>query len=87
MKLENAEEVIDLSKYLNRDVYIIGGAKTFEAFAEVIEQWVVTTVPDEVKGADTFMPRNFLDDFEGRRDKRSRRRPASKDPAPKVKLV
>jgi dihydrofolate reductase len=63
MKLENADEVIDLSKYLNRNVYIIGGAKTFEAFAEVIERWVVTTVPDEVNGADTFMPKDFLAGF------------------------
>jgi dihydrofolate reductase len=63
MKLTSADEVIDLAKYLNRDVYIIGGAKTFEAFADAIERWIVTTVPDDVDGADTFMPENFLDGF------------------------
>ena len=30
MKLSSKDEVIELSKYLNRDVFIIGGAKTFD---------------------------------------------------------
>jgi len=63
MKLESVAEVMDLSKYLNRDVYIIGGAKVFEAFASEIDKWIVTTVPDDVEGADTFMPENFLNGF------------------------
>src|SRR5882762_4648223 len=38
MKLSNVEEVIEISKYLNRDVFIIGGAKTYEAFADLIDK-------------------------------------------------
>jgi dihydrofolate reductase len=64
MKLENAAEAVELSQYLNRDVYIIGGAKTYEAFADDIVKWIVTEVPDEAEGADTFMPADFLDGFE-----------------------
>jgi dihydrofolate reductase len=64
MKLEDATEVVDLANYLTRDVYIIGGAKTYEAFADNIVKWIVTMVPDEVEGADTFMPEDFLEGFE-----------------------
>jgi dihydrofolate reductase len=64
MKLDDADEVIELSKYLNRDVYIIGGAKTYKAFADVIDKWIVTVVPETIEGADTFMDKDFLDGFE-----------------------
>ena len=64
MKLAERDEVLDLAKYLNRDVYIIGGAKTYVEFADVIDKWIVTTVPDDVEDADTFMPENFLNGFE-----------------------
>jgi dihydrofolate reductase len=61
--LRSKEETLALSNYLNCDVFIIGGAKTFETFADVIEKWVVTEVPLSVEDADTFMPKNFLDGF------------------------
>ncbi len=64
MKLSSVDEVVELSKLLVKDVFIIGGARTFESFADVIEKWIVTFVPDEIKDADTFIPRNFLDGFE-----------------------
>jgi dihydrofolate reductase len=64
MQLASFEEVVELSKYLNRDIYIIGGAKTYEAFADVIDKWLVTEVPIDVPDADVFMPGDFLDDFE-----------------------
>ena len=57
------DQVIEIAKYVKNHVYIIGGAEVFAAFADSIEKWVVTTVPDEVTDADTFMPRNFLEDF------------------------
>ena len=63
MRLGRKDEVITLSHYLNGDVYIIGGAKTYEAFAEVIDKWIVTHVPINVTDADTFMPDGFLDGF------------------------
>jgi dihydrofolate reductase len=64
MRLSSKDEVLDLARYLNRDVYIMGGAKTYAEFADVIEKWIVTEVPLIVEDADTFIPRDFLDGFE-----------------------
>lgn len=64
MRLSSKEEILDLAQYLNRDVFIIGGAKVYAEFADVIEKWIVTYVPDEATDADTFMPRDFLAGFE-----------------------
>lgn len=58
------EEVLALSKNLNHDLFIIGGAKTFESFADVTEKWIVTEIPLSVEDADVFMPRDFLDNFD-----------------------
>ena len=64
MRLSDKDEILDLAKYLDRDVYIIGGSKTYAEFADVIEKWIVTEVPVTVEDADTFMPADFLDGFE-----------------------
>ena len=61
--MRSSEEVIALSNYLNCDVFIIGGAKTFENFSGLIEKWIVTEVPLNIEDADTFMPTDFLDGF------------------------
>ncbi len=58
------EEVLNCAKDSNRDLFIIGGAKTFESFADAIEKWIVTEIPETVEGADVFMPRDFLARFE-----------------------
>jgi len=63
MRLSDKDEVLDLAQYLTRDIYIIGGAEVFKSFADHIEKWFVTDVPDDVVEADVFMPENFLDDF------------------------
>ena len=62
--LRSKTEVLALAKYLKGDLFIIGGAKTYQNFADVIEKWIVTEVPDEAKDADTFMPPDFLIEFE-----------------------
>ncbi|HEV7700956.1 MAG TPA: dihydrofolate reductase [Pyrinomonadaceae bacterium] len=49
---------------LETDLYVIGGAEVFNAFAGDINKWIVTDVPIDVADADTFMPANFLDGFE-----------------------
>ncbi len=64
MRLSTKDEILDLARYLNRDVYIIGGAQTYAEFADVIEKWIVTFVPEEIVGADVFIPKNFLDGFD-----------------------
>jgi dihydrofolate reductase len=63
-KLTTTDEVIKFSKQADKDVFIIGGAKTYEAFADAIDQWIVTEVPDDVPDADTFIAENTFDDFE-----------------------
>lgn len=62
--LRSVEEVLALSKYLNGDLFIIGGAETYKNFAVAIEKWIVTEIPVTVEDADAFMPKEFLDDFE-----------------------
>ena len=61
--LRSREEVIALSQYLKSDLFIIGGAKTFEAFADSVDEWIVTRIPETVGGADVYMPSDFLDSF------------------------
>ena len=62
--LRSREEVLSLAKYLNGDLFIIGGAKTYENFVGVIERWIITDIPESVEDADTFMPEKFLNSFE-----------------------
>jgi len=62
--LRSKAEVLTLANYLNCDLFIIGGADTYKNFADVIEKWIVTEIPAEVVDADTFMPKDFLDNFE-----------------------
>ncbi|HEX8286647.1 MAG TPA: dihydrofolate reductase [Pyrinomonadaceae bacterium] len=60
----SVKEVLALSKYLNCDLFIIGGAQTYQNFADVIDKWIVTEIPETVEDADTFMPKDFLNNFE-----------------------
>lgn len=62
--LRSKAEVLALAGYLNCDLFIIGGANTYENFADAIQKWIVTEIPLAVEDADTFMPRDFLDGFE-----------------------
>lgn len=61
--IRSKEEVLALAKYLNCDLFIIGGAETYKNFADVIEKWFVTEIPESIEDADAFMPPNFLSAF------------------------
>lgn len=61
--LRNRDDVLELAKKLDGDVFVIGGSRTYETFAEDIEKWYVTEVPISVEDADTFMPPDFLNGF------------------------
>jgi dihydrofolate reductase len=61
--LRDKQSVLSLAPYLACHLFIIGGKQIFEAFAQEIEEWIVTEVPLAVEGADTFMPRDFLQGF------------------------
>src|SRR5688572_17889544 len=45
--LRSEKEAIDLTKFLNCDLFVIGGAKTFAEFADHVDAWIVTHVPVE----------------------------------------
>lgn len=62
--MRGVESVLALKNYLSGDLFVIGGARTYEAFRDVMDKWIVTEVPLEVEGADTFMPETFLDGFQ-----------------------
>ena len=62
--LRGVEETLVLSKYLSGDLFIIGGASTYENFADAIDEWIVTEIPETIEDADTFMPQDFLNAFE-----------------------
>lgn len=64
LKVGSKAEALELAKYLAVDTFIIGGAKTYAEFADVIHEWVVTFVPEIIEGADTFIDKDFLDGFE-----------------------
>lgn len=57
------DDLLAFTKTLETDVFIVGGSRTYETFADVIEKWYVTEIPLVVEDADTFMPRDFLDGF------------------------
>ena len=62
--MKDVHEVLDFAGTLNGYLFVIGGAKVYEAFLPHVDRWLVTEVPLSVEDADTFMPRNFLDGFE-----------------------
>ena len=63
-RLPTVQSVVALAKTLTTDLFVIGGAKTYEAFLPHIDQWIVTEIPLSVEQADTFVPADFLDGFE-----------------------
>jgi dihydrofolate reductase len=62
--MRSKEEVLNLASHHDRDIFIIGGSRTFESFTDEIEKWFVTEIPLVVEDADVFMPTDFLDGFD-----------------------
>lgn len=61
--VRSKEEVFEINKYLGCDLFIIGGAQTYESFADSIDKWIITKIPITVPDADVFMPHDFLEAF------------------------
>lgn len=57
------KELLEFIKKAEKDVYIIGGASIYTLFADDIEKWLVTEIPQTVADADVKMKRDFLDGF------------------------
>jgi dihydrofolate reductase len=64
MVMKDVEAVLEFARTIDQHLFVMGGAHVYESFLPFIERWVVTEVPLNVEGADTFMPANFLDGFE-----------------------
>ena len=62
--LSDVDAVLSLNESLTTDLFVIGGAQVYEAFLPRIEKWIITEVPLTVKGADTFMPQGYLENFD-----------------------
>ncbi len=55
--------VLAMEKQIKGDLFVIGGEQVYRSFIPHIDKWLVTEVPLEVKGADTFVPENYLEGF------------------------
>jgi len=64
IRLPTVASVLTLAQTLTTDLFVVGGAKVYEAFLPHIERWIVTEIPLSVADADTFMPASFLEGFE-----------------------
>lgn len=62
--MRDVDSVLEFSRGRYEHLFVMGGAKVYEAFLPHIDRWIVTEVPLSVEGADTFMPPNFLEGFE-----------------------
>lgn len=62
--LRDVASVLRHARDLKSDLFVIGGAKVYESFMQHVDRWIVTEVPLAVEGADTFMPKDFLESFE-----------------------
>lgn len=62
--LQNKESVLEIAKFLKGDIFIIGGSTIYQEFADMIDKWFVTEIPQTVEDADAYMPNDFLKDFE-----------------------
>lgn len=61
--LKHKADVVNVAKYLKDDVFIIGGAQIYDEFADHIDRWIITRIPEIVEDADVFFNNNFLTSF------------------------
>ena len=62
--LRSKDEVLELAQYLKGDVFIVGGATIYGEFADSIEKWMVSEIPETITGANAFLPKDTWKDFE-----------------------
>lgn len=65
IEAESVEDALRVHEESGRgDLYVIGGAQVYRAFAPRIDEWIVTRVPETVDDADTFLPASLFESFE-----------------------
>ncbi|HSS21587.1 MAG TPA: dihydrofolate reductase [Pyrinomonadaceae bacterium] len=69
MVARDVESVLEIAKGLPGDLFVIGGAQVYQSFLPYLDNWIVTEVPLAVEDADTFVPQNYLDDFQATKSK------------------
>ena len=62
--MRDVQSVLSDAGKQDAHLFVIGGAQVYESFRPHIDRWIVTEVPLAVEGTDTFMPADFLDEFE-----------------------
>jgi len=62
--MRDVDSVLEFARGRYEHLFVMGGAKVYEAFLPHVDRWIVTEVPLSVEDADTFMPANFLERFE-----------------------
>jgi dihydrofolate reductase len=62
--MQDVQSVLSYASRQDGHLFVIGGAKVYQSFRSHIDRWIVTEVPLEGEGADTFLPPNFVDGFE-----------------------
>jgi len=63
--VRNVDEVLEFARRAGEDatLFVIGGAKVYEALSAHIDEWLVTRIPEVVSDADTFLPASIFDGF------------------------
>lgn len=61
--VRDLNSVLSLERYLDGDLFVMGGEQVYKAFLPYVEKWIVTEVPLTVSNADAFVPDNYLDGF------------------------
>ena len=61
--MRDVDSVLEMEKSLTSHLFVIGGEQVYRSFLPHIDKWLVTEVPLEVEGADTFIPEGYLDGF------------------------
>jgi dihydrofolate reductase len=61
--LKNTDDVAKIAKYLKDDVFIIGGAQIYNEFANLIDRWIITRIPETIENADVYFNNDLLDSF------------------------
>lgn len=67
--VRDVESVLELAKTLTSDLFVIGGAQVYRSFLPYLDKWIVTEVPLTVEGADTFVPEDYLNEFQATKSK------------------
>jgi dihydrofolate reductase len=70
LAVPSVEHALRVVPFLHGDLFVLGGAQVYQAFAPHIDEWVVTRIPEVARDADTRLPRSVLEGFEKKRSER-----------------